>query len=243
MVNVVCLKWGQLYGPDYVNKLYRGIARNLTLPFRFVCFTDDPSGIVEPVECKPLPPIELLPSRPSSAHRKLSLFAETLDDLEGPTLFLDLDVVIVGSMDRFFEYPGEFCIIHNWIERRKAIFRKRPWIGNSSVFRFTVGRHAYILDYYNAHIERATNDYPAPQVFLSEAVREMTFWPEEWCRSFKRQCIPTTPLNLFMTPTIPEDASIVVFHGRPNPDEAVGGTKTAWYNSSRPAPWINRYWI
>lgn len=243
MVNVVCLKWGQLYGPSYVNKLYRGVARHLTVPFRFVCFTDDPAGVDEPVECKPLPPIELLPSRPNSAHRKLSLFAETVDDLEGATLFLDLDIVIVDSIDCFFEYPGDLCIIHNWVERRKLLLRARPNIGNSSVFRFTVGQHTHILDHYYANIERATNDYPAPQVFLSQAAGKMTFWPEEWCRSFKRHCIPITPLNLVLPPTIPANARIIVFHGRPNPDEAVNGTRTAWYKSSRPAPWIERNWI
>ena len=243
MVNVVCLKWGNAYGSHYVNRLYRGVARNLTLPFRFVCFTDDPAGVEPPVECLPLPPIRLLPSRPQSAHRKLALFAETLFDLEGATLFLDLDMIIAGSIDCFFEYPGEFCIIHNWIERRKALFRPRPHIGNSSVFRFTVGRHAYILDYYNENIERATNDYPAPQVFLSEAVREMTFWPEEWCRSFKRHCIPTIPFNLIRPPQIPPGARIVVFHGRPNPDEAVGGYVASWRKRTLPAPWIERLWV
>ena len=50
-VNVLCMKWGTLYGPEYVNRLYGMVARNLRRPFRFVCLTDDASGIRFEVEC------------------------------------------------------------------------------------------------------------------------------------------------------------------------------------------------
>ena len=37
---ILCMKWGTLYGPDYVNVLYAAVADNITVPFRFVCLTD-----------------------------------------------------------------------------------------------------------------------------------------------------------------------------------------------------------
>jgi hypothetical protein len=40
-VNVVCMKWGRLYGPEWVNKLCGMVARNTTWKVRFVCLTDD----------------------------------------------------------------------------------------------------------------------------------------------------------------------------------------------------------
>ena len=142
-VNVLCLKWGKRYGADYVNRLYRGVSANLSRPFRFVCFTDDPAGLAEGVEAQPIPP----PPEGLGSHKwptvytKLALFRDGCGGLEGPTLFLDIDQVVVGGMDRFFDYrPGGFCIIRNWIERRKLIFRRRPMIGNSSCFRFEAGR-------------------------------------------------------------------------------------------------------
>ena len=52
-VNVLCLKWGKRYGADYVNRLYRGVSANLSRPFRFVCVTDDPSGLAAGVETAP----------------------------------------------------------------------------------------------------------------------------------------------------------------------------------------------
>ena len=48
--NVICIKWGNKFGADYVNRLYKMVEKNLTLEHRFVCFTDDSKGIVEGVE-------------------------------------------------------------------------------------------------------------------------------------------------------------------------------------------------
>ena len=55
-VNVICLKWGSFYGPEYVNRLYRGVSAHMDRPFRFVCFTDDPTGLVDGVEAAEFPP-------------------------------------------------------------------------------------------------------------------------------------------------------------------------------------------
>jgi hypothetical protein len=42
---VVCLKYGNKYSAEYVNKLYSMVKRNLTIPFEFVCFTENSEGI------------------------------------------------------------------------------------------------------------------------------------------------------------------------------------------------------
>ena len=54
-VNVICIKWGTKYGPDYVNKLQSMVQRHLHRPFRFVCMTDDTTGIDPAIEVKPIP--------------------------------------------------------------------------------------------------------------------------------------------------------------------------------------------
>ncbi len=43
---VACVKWGTKFGPEYVNKLFRGIKRNTTKPFKFYCFTEDSNGLL-----------------------------------------------------------------------------------------------------------------------------------------------------------------------------------------------------
>ena len=120
-VNILCIKWGKKYGPDYVNKLYNMVSRNLTLPFRFICLTDDAAGIdATKVEVKDIPKVGFAdfdnrePWSFGHGWLKVTSFADPLYDITGPTLFIDLDVVIVGNIDCFFEPEGEFRVIKEW---------------------------------------------------------------------------------------------------------------------------------
>ena len=58
------------------------------------------------------------------------------------------------------------------------------------------------------------------QEYLSSALMEknaLVYWPDHWCRSFKRHCLK--PLSFFIARNaeIPEDARVIVFHGKPDP--------------------------
>ena len=242
-VNVICMKWGTLYGPEYVNRLYGMTARNLSRPFRFICLTDNNEGLRGDVETAPIPDIRLDPPYDRTAWRKLVLHKAGLGGLSGPTLFLDLDVVIVGSLDPFFDRPGEFCIIHNWTHPNRIV-------GNSSVFRFEVGAHAEVLERFETMpTQHWVHLYRNEQRFLSDTLGRdrMTYWPADWCVSFKKHCLPRWPLNFGLTAGIPDRARIVVFHGHPNPHEAMTGEWPApWHKRSykflRPVPWIADHW-
>ena len=75
---------------------------------------------------------------------KLTSFAKPLYDLDGRTLFLDLDIVIVDSIDCFFDQTGEFCVIREW--------DKKDGTGNTSVYLYTIGAHADVLEIGRAHV-------------------------------------------------------------------------------------------
>src|SRR3954471_4118348 len=79
-VNVICMKWGTKYGPEYVNRLYRGVERRLARPHRFVCFTDNSGGIDPRVEIRPMPDLGLPPG-PERGWFKLATFGPQLSDL------------------------------------------------------------------------------------------------------------------------------------------------------------------
>ena len=107
-VNVLCMKWGDYYTADYVNRLYAGVRRNLHRPFRFVCVTDDANGLAPGVETVPFPPDPKVPGtyapRPwPNIFAKLALFKDGFADLKGPTLFLDIDILVTGPQDSFFD--------------------------------------------------------------------------------------------------------------------------------------------
>mgnify|MGYP003446081805 CR=1 FL=1 len=121
LVNIICMKWGTLYGPEYVNHLRAGVAKHLARPHRFVCFTDDTAGIDAAVETLPLPSLDLRAGERDLRWRKLAVFRAPLGDLAGQTLFLDLDLVVVDSLEPFFALPGAFHII-----RDDDLFRAKP---------------------------------------------------------------------------------------------------------------------
>ncbi len=242
--NVICLKWGTRYPASYTNIIYHSVKRHLSRPFRFLCVTDDPSGLDEGIEPHPFPDNPGYEKWPN-IFSKLAILQDGFAGLEGPTLFLDVDVVIMQDIDCFFDYmPGRNCIIHNWIEWHKTLFRKRPAIGNSSIFRFDAGHSGYIFETFKREFE-AANDrrrYPTEQAFLTHAMQNPCWWPEEWVKSFKRTCRPVFPLNLVKAPARP-DTKILVFHGNPDPDQAVDGFRgKKVHHRVLPAKWILDDW-
>jgi len=250
-VNILCLKWGTLYSADYVNRLYRGVKAHLSRPFRFVCVTDDPTGLLPEVDAQPFPdrPPELTNTygyaRWPNIFVKLLVFRPGFAQLEGPTLFLDIDQIVVGDLDGFFDYrPGAFCIIRNWVEWRKTLFRKVPFCGNSSCFRFDAGaKSAYVYETFLREIDFALDDtkFTTEQAYMTHAVGfdKVNFWPADFVCSFKRSCTWPWPLNHFLAPHPPRKAGILCFHGNPSPVQAVAGYRGRHLNTwTRPAPWV-----
>ena len=240
--NVICMKWGSKFGADYVNKLYSMVARNLSAPFKFVCFTDDSSGIRAEVETRALPEMKL-PSGAERGWRKLSTFKTDIG-LEGRVLFLDLDIVIVGSIDRFFEIEGNFIIAREFGRRVGAHGR-----GNSSVYRFEAGTLGFVYENFINDITAAKNSYRHEQAYLTDTLFKknmLKYWPEGWCVSFKHSCARPFPLCYFQTARIPEGAKIVIFHGKPTPEDAEAGILKVnpvkrFFRHLRPVGWIGEY--
>jgi hypothetical protein len=101
---VICMKWGTLYGPVYVNTLFCACRHHLQGPFRFVCLTDDATGFLPGIEALPIPDMGIDRSYfRAGAWPKVSLFKPDLHGLKGRMLFIDLDMMIVGPLDPFFE--------------------------------------------------------------------------------------------------------------------------------------------
>jgi hypothetical protein len=246
-VNIICMKWGTRYPAHYVNVLFRSIGRHLSRPFRFVCLTDDSDGLLDGIETAPFPENPgVKRSKWPNVFLKLVMTRDGFLDLAGPTLFLDLDLVVLDDIDEFFKYrPGKNCIIHNWSERRKRIFRPRPEIGNSSIFRFEAGRSQYIYETFLREIDRAEDRsiFVTEQHFLTYAMKERYWWPESWVRSFKFDCRPVFPLNLVKAPAKPKGAKFLVFHGQPDPHDAVEGFRgKRLHHRVKPIPWVADHW-
>jgi len=254
-VNVICMKWGDLYGPDYVNNLFNGVKRHLSLPHRFVCLTDSADGLDPGIEHFPLPGIDIPEGELDLRWRKLTVFKTPLFDLEGTGLFLDLDVVITGSLDDFFSYPGEFLIIRDdnlalpkpfrWLNPARA---RRLWrVGNSSVFRFQIGTQPQILEHYLSDPAAVIEDQPnfREQEFLTEEINDqdiLDYWPKSWCVSYKYHCVPNLGTGFLADPVLPEQARIIIFAGSLSIPDAIAGRSGHWYRRLGPAPWLANAW-
>jgi hypothetical protein len=242
MQTVICIKWGVKYGLDYLNRLASMVRRNTGRKTRLICFTDDGRGADPWITIAPLPPINLPLREFASPWRKLSLWQHPLLDLEGDVLFFDLDVVITGPIDDFFDHmPGRFCVAQNWTQLNENV-------GNTSVYRFPVGKMSHIFETFNADPEAILSRYRIEQQYISAVTRDAIFFPREWCLSFKHSLLPIWPLRFFVAPRLPIGTKVVAFHGKPDPDEARDGiwpVNAAWkklYKHVCPTPWIAEHW-
>lgn len=217
---VICVKWGTGYGPEYVDRLYAMVRRHTTGPLRFVCLTDDPTGIRPEVECAELP--ELGCEHPVRTHgkwRKVVLWSRDLAGLSGPVLFIDLDSVIVGSLDGYFTHgsPDDVILARNWAKPMSGL-------GQTSVFRFPVGRFPQMLENFRADPQGIADRFRYEQHYVTKSIPGgIKFWPEAWTRHFRLHCLPPFPLRYFMTARLPASARIVTFPGGPNPHDVQAG--------------------
>lgn len=252
VANIICIKWGTLFGPEYVNRLYSGVRRNLSQPVRFFCMTEETDGLHPDIEVLPLPvepyaepmAAALAVANRQGAMRKVSLFRPGLvPDLDGPFLGFDLDVVITGDLTPIWQTPADkIAMRHDWTEKRKG----RP-TGHGSVFRFDPARHGYL---YNdlaanpyAEVEKARGSEQRYTSHKAMDNDDFAYIPGELVVSFKYDCLGLPPINYLRDPILPPEARVVCFHGRPKMSEAVTGYNGSWIRHSRPCAWLKDHWI
>lgn len=242
MQTIICIKWGDRYPADYANRLWSMIKRNTERPTRLICFTEDPAGIDPEIVVYPLPPIRIPERVQWKGWRKISLWQSPLVDLEGDVLFLDLDIVITGPLDPFFDYePGKFCIAENWSQPGEGV-------GNTSVYRWRIGTNTHVFEDFVRDPDPFIDRFRISQRYISAVAHDMTYWPKEWTASFKHDLLPRWPLNFIKAPVLPANVRVVAFTGKPDPDEAAIGVwpVTAWwkrlYKHVRPTQWIVDNW-
>ncbi len=164
-----------------------------------------------------------------------------------------LDLVVVDDLAPFFDRPGDFFIIRDDdLFRRKPLRKVNPArdaflhsVGNSSVFRYRIGSHAYILDAYLADPKAATANYEISQQFQSAQLAargHLHYWPRGWCVSFKNDCVPRNFRSYFADPSLPEGAKIVLFAGAPKMADVFAGRGHKWYRRIGDIGWLRQAW-
>ncbi len=225
---IVCINWGTKYGSIYINRLYSMVERNITPPFRFVCFCDDSSDIRPEVECHPLPELDFeIPKTKKGIWPKSRLWNKNLADLKGPFLFLDLDLIITNNLDVFFEFgdPDDVVLAHNPTNP----FDK---MGQTSVYRAPVGKLYPLLEQFSKNPLEIAEQYGFEQRYVTQNAPEgIKMWPKSWVKHFRRHCRRPFPLNYFLPPKLTKGAKIVIFPGDLEPQNAIDGV---YYRGNEP---------
>jgi hypothetical protein len=207
---IVCIKWGIKYGPEYVNRLYSMVSRHTTAPHRFLCLTDNPAGITPGIETAPLTEHHL-----TGWWHKLTLFKSDPYGITGPLLFLDLDVVITGSLDDLLFYAPALTICQDFLTGGY----------NSSVFLLWAGSRTEVWDEFARAPTLVCSRFAGDQDWITRVIRSRhsgggaELWPSAWVKSYRVDLKGGPP---------PPDCCIVVFHGRPKPHDCGGWVRDHW---------------
>jgi len=217
---VVCLKHGNKYSSEYVNKLYSMVKRHSKIPHGFACITEDVTGLDPNIRVIPLP----LRADLSGWWYKPWVFSDEIP-LQGTLLFLDLDIVIIKNIDELWTYkPGAFCIIRDFNRSTVKDWNKF----NSSIFKFEKGAFSFVWDNLIKDTNITKRLHGDQDWIFSQIKKSFVFWPDEWIQSYKweirnRNDIIRDGLKRrfkeIINPDIDPATRILVFHGSPKPDE------------------------
>lgn len=200
-VTFVCLKAGEMYGPEYVNILFDMVRRNLSdgYPGRFVCITNDPKGLDERIEVLPLP---------ADLERwwgKLYMFKRGLFPDGERLIFMDLDTLIVGNLDKLAGYQGQFATLEDFMQPQRL---------GPAIIAWEAG--AFAASIWEEWVSEGKPRHPMGDLWWLNNLNQGRFpkmvdklqkvFPGDFC-SFKRDC----------KTTFPKGAKVVCFHGEPRP--------------------------
>lgn len=223
MNNVVCLKHGNKYSADYVNKLYSSVKRNTTVPITFHCFTDDNTGIDSDIVVHPLPYTNV-----TGWWQKLYLFSDELP-IDGQILFMDLDTLVVKNIDNYVTHRGGFTVLRDL------------WSGGinvgSAIMSFEAKRYPHIWDSFIRDPQSAIASLQphGDQKWIQSQQPDRTYWQDLYpggIVSFKSHC----------RRGIPQAGRIICFHGKPSIPEAINTTTNTQGFLIPPTPWVAEHW-
>ena len=223
-VDCACVIHGDVYSWKYVDTLYSMLSRNLSRPVRMHVYTEEhrtvPSHMIKHVLTE-WPGIR---GSKKSWWYKMQLFNPDL--YSGQLLYLDLDTVIVGSLD----WITQLSQAHFWAIRDFKILWKPKFQGiNSSMMYWHTEKFAGIWQEFSQQdIPKLCTKYHGDQDYLSAVLKpnQRRFLPEKSAQSWRWQALdgginPHSRRHLSPgsgTQFGPE-TSLLIFHGQPKPDK------------------------
>jgi len=176
MITVACVfvRGHVPYTPEYVVRLRAMVTKHLSLDHRFVCLTDRPSRLPADLTTLPIPG----PGALAGWWSKLHLF-DREQPLGDRVLYLDLDSLVVASLDPIATYPAPLALVpHTGATSVGSRFGKRVIKKfNSSVVVYDRPATYALWDAWRPEIADALH---GDQDFIGEQRPDAAVMPTEW---------------------------------------------------------------
>ncbi len=205
---------------EYVNKLYRGVTRNLSLDHEFICFADEQNYnmLINNIDSKI--DLSLLESKSwKGCLPKLKPFDRN-NRFYGRVITMDLDCIIVESLDDMFSYTGDLAT------RRKFNGEK---VSGGDMIGFPGGYHSWIWDWLQetpGQVEAETHG--SERFIYRNHFSSLDFWNDLYpgqLISYKRHVKKNNEI-------LPKNCRIVSCHNNPRPHEL----------QTKNSKLVERYW-
>ena len=168
-IKISCLKWGTLYGPEYVNRTYGGLLKHCKEPFHFVCYTDDADGICSQIEVKNIEELRPYNTKMVFTYEKLMLIDK---DEYDKNLWIDLDVLVHEDITDLITRPhNNITFIWNyWNDyERMSLFNYGRGVSchtNSSFVAWDKGTATWLSEYTHKHWKKIEWTYKSLDKYL-----------------------------------------------------------------------------
>ena len=221
MISILCVRFGKRYGKEYVERLRNMVSRHISLPYEFICLTDDP---------EPIDGVRLI-VQPNAGYsrgwwHKVHMFDSSLP-LQGRILYFDLDIVIINNINKLVENCGnEFYGILDFNRKFHQSYRSL----NSSVLSWPHGSQTNLWTEFNKDTKSAQKLHGDQDWIWRWNKDRIKFWPSSWIQSYKWEIRNKDELMItqqrqrnFKTVnhhiTVDDECSVLVFHGEPKPQD------------------------
>jgi len=231
MINIVCLKWGDKYGPEYVNRLFYAVERHVTREHRFWCVTEDDTGIDWRIRRSPLKIDHGL----ETWWNKIQLFSNDILVPQGEQIFyIDLDTLIVDNIDDLLtDQIPEIVVLRDFYH---GIAKTAGLVG-SGLMSWRHGQYQHIWDRFIKDPQSAIMSCRphGDQRWIESCLESWYYWQDLFpnrVTSFKVHC----------REGIPPNAGVICYHGRPSIPESITYRGKIWQWDIHPQPWVADHW-
>ena len=181
-INVCCVKEGDKYDSDYVNTLYLMTKRYLTIPFDFICLTENSQNLLKQIKV-----INLEDKSIKGWWNKCLLFKPGF--LNGICLYLDLDMIILKNIDEFIINNKCLNILCNPVSFNNKNYYKinssmMSWNADEKEFNKIWFQYSENKLFYDTH-KPSINEIYGDQKVIIESNVIYKFFPTDKIRYFK----------------------------------------------------------